>query len=252
MTLSFSENDLPNAASGCNQSRLGLCPDRVGTESQPTNEEPSELSLPDVSNPFATRYTRPNAGQYLFLGGSSTDSLLERLRKNDWWGQITGPHGSGKSTLVYTLLPGLQAAGRRVEVYSLHLPARWRDSIASWNAATQIVVERLRTTRLAATYLVKVALPPARSGTAGYGSSRPGAAAVVANGNQRRTGATCRGSPAGRRATPDGSARSRSSGCSRSTGETCGKCCSHCMICTSSGTRGGCEGSGQSPSRGRA
>jgi len=108
MTLSFSKHDLPD-----------------------------EPSLPTVGNPFATRYTRPNAGPYLFPDGHSTDSLLARLRDNGWWGQITGPHGSGKSTLVYTLLPRLQAAGRRVEIYSLHR----RDSIASWNASTQIVVD---------------------------------------------------------------------------------------------------------------
>jgi hypothetical protein len=131
-----------------------------------------------ASNPFATRYTRPDVGEYLFPVGGSMDWLVARLRENRWWGQVTGPHGSGKSTLVYTLLPRLQAAGRRVEIYSLHAPvhgsraarscgspvepsaaaaglpaecsrraaadlpvACWRDSIASWNASTQIVVD---------------------------------------------------------------------------------------------------------------
>ena len=106
-----------------------------------------------VSNPFATRYTRPHLGEYLFPVGSDAGSLLERLRDDRWWGQITGPHGSGKSTLAHTLLPSLQAAGRCVELYALHTPtargrdgsrppaALWRSSVSNWNACTQIVVD---------------------------------------------------------------------------------------------------------------
>lgn len=66
------------------------------------------------SNPFATRFTRPGAIGYLFPDGKSVESLLARLRENQWWGEIVGPHGSGKSTLVATLIPALQAAGRKV------------------------------------------------------------------------------------------------------------------------------------------
>jgi hypothetical protein len=146
MTLPFSENDLPT--------------------------EPSSSA---ASNPFATRYTRPNVGQFVFPPGGEADSLIAQLQAQGWWGQITGPHGSGKSTLVYTLLPKLRAAGRHVEFHSLHASAErhagglpldaasravsgsmanslhsyapvpsiacWRDSIASWNASTQIVVD---------------------------------------------------------------------------------------------------------------
>jgi hypothetical protein len=69
------------------------------------------------SNPFATRYTRPGAIEYLFPAGQSAESLVDKLRENGWWGEIVGPHGSGKSTLVAALVPVLQATGRTVVRY---------------------------------------------------------------------------------------------------------------------------------------
>ncbi len=77
-------------------------------------------ALPPISNPFATRHTRPEAREYLFPPDANADSLIARLSASAWWGQITGPHGSGKSTLVQTLLPRLQAAGRAVDFYAFH------------------------------------------------------------------------------------------------------------------------------------
>lgn len=71
------------------------------------------------SNPFATRFIRPGAIDYLFPAGQSLDSLLARLRSNHWWGEIVGPHGSGKSTLVATIVPALEAVGRQVVRYVL-------------------------------------------------------------------------------------------------------------------------------------
>ena len=113
---------------------------------------PTDSPLSPPSNPFATRFTRPSVGEYLFPAGAGAGALLARLRDQHWWGQITGPHGSGKSTLVHTLLPELQAAGRRVECYPLHQPASrpcgtspaavcWGDHIANWNGSTQIVID---------------------------------------------------------------------------------------------------------------
>jgi hypothetical protein len=69
------------------------------------------------SNPFATRFTRPGAIDYLFPPGQSAESLVDRLRSSGWWGEIVGPHGSGKSTLVAALVPALKAAGRNVLRY---------------------------------------------------------------------------------------------------------------------------------------
>lgn len=97
------------------------------------------------SNPFATRFIRPGTIPYLFPPGQSAVGLLDALRSHDWWGEIIGPHGSGKSSLLAELLPLLEAAGRRVETYSLHqgdrtLPISKAD-VKAWNEETQVVVD---------------------------------------------------------------------------------------------------------------
>ncbi len=66
------------------------------------------------ANPFATRFTRPGAIEYLFPPGQSAASLVETLGEHGWRGEIVGPHGSGKSTLVAALLPELERAGRKL------------------------------------------------------------------------------------------------------------------------------------------
>ena len=57
-----------------------------------------------AKNPFSTRHVRPGAIGYRFPAGKSAAVLIARLEKNDWQGQIVGPHGSGKSALVATLI----------------------------------------------------------------------------------------------------------------------------------------------------
>ncbi len=97
------------------------------------------------SNPFATRYTRPGAFEYIFPAGESAEALVARLGKQKWWGAIIGPHGAGKSTLLHTLLPALAAADRQPMLYSLHQNQRTlginRSTAAQWNASTQVIVD---------------------------------------------------------------------------------------------------------------
>lgn len=71
-------------------------------------------------NPFATRYTRPGALDFILPPGESVAALVGKLRQQGWWGQIIGPHGSGKSTLLASLTPALEAAGRRVLRETVH------------------------------------------------------------------------------------------------------------------------------------
>jgi hypothetical protein len=71
-------------------------------------------------NPFSTRHVRPGAIDYLFPPGTSPASLLARLEENSWRGQIVGPHGSGKSALLATLVRALEASRRRVHLVELH------------------------------------------------------------------------------------------------------------------------------------
>jgi len=71
--------------------------------------------------------------------------LLDLLRNNHWWGEIIGPHGSGKSSLLAELLPLLEATGRRVALYNLHqgdrtIPVSKAD-VAAWSEETQVVVD---------------------------------------------------------------------------------------------------------------
>jgi predicted ATPase len=96
-------------------------------------------------NPFATRFIRPGAIGYLYPPGENAESLLALLEKNNWWGEIIGPHGSGKSSLLAELLPRMSESRRIVVNYGLHqgdrtLPISKADR-SSWNAKTQVVVD---------------------------------------------------------------------------------------------------------------
>ncbi len=96
-------------------------------------------------NPFATRWTRPGVLPYLFPPGADAAGVVDRLRARRWRGAIVGPHGSGKSTLVATLLPQLAAAQRFPVVVTL------RDGQRRWppdallpdrvTASTQLIVD---------------------------------------------------------------------------------------------------------------
>ncbi len=72
------------------------------------------------SNPFSTRFVRPGAIPYFFEEGQSAPEIVSRLADHRWRGEIIGPHGSGKSTLVWALLPEIAAAGREPLRYSFH------------------------------------------------------------------------------------------------------------------------------------
>ncbi len=73
-----------------------------------------------TGNPFAAARVRPGAVEFLFLTGQSARQLIDRLQSNSWRGQILGPHGSGKSALLATLLPNLESAGRQPVLVELH------------------------------------------------------------------------------------------------------------------------------------
>jgi hypothetical protein len=74
----------------------------------------------DPGNPFSARRLCPGASPYLFPPGQDIATLLARLRQNDWWGQIIGVHGSGKSSLLAMLIPAISKEGRQVRLVELH------------------------------------------------------------------------------------------------------------------------------------
>jgi len=95
------------------------------------------------SNPFATRFIRPGAIPFLFLDGDSAEGVVERLKTNNWRGQIIGEHGSGKSTLVATLAPPIEAAGRRAVMIKIG-PGERRivgSQFSSLSPSTQLIVD---------------------------------------------------------------------------------------------------------------
>ncbi len=73
-----------------------------------------------VTNPFATRWVRPGAIPYQFAKLGSMEELVSRLREQKWRGYIVGPHGSGKTTLVKTLIPLMERSGRKIIEIALH------------------------------------------------------------------------------------------------------------------------------------
>ena len=99
---------------------------------------------PGPLNPFSTRCTRPGALDYAFPEGTGVETLVARLEKAGWQGQIVGPHGTGKSTLLAALTPALERTGRRVVTITLHdrqrrLPGRLASLVPSGEPAVLIV-----------------------------------------------------------------------------------------------------------------
>jgi hypothetical protein len=76
-------------------------------------------SAESFRNPFSAGAIRPGALSYLFPSGVSPETLVEQLRRQNWRGEIVGPHGSGKSTLLATLAQPLRQHGRQLVWYTL-------------------------------------------------------------------------------------------------------------------------------------
>jgi energy-coupling factor transporter ATP-binding protein EcfA2 len=106
-------------------------------------KSPSDKVETEPANPFATRFTRPGALNYVFADGESAAALVSRLAELGWRAQILGPHGSGKSTLIAQLAEPLEHAGRRPAVFALHdgqrwLPRGWEQTVGQ--AESRLVV----------------------------------------------------------------------------------------------------------------
>lgn len=70
-------------------------------------------------NPFSTSFVRPGAIPYQFPQGESAASLVDRFFAAGRRGQIVGPHGVGKSTLLKMLRDELTACGEVVTHFEL-------------------------------------------------------------------------------------------------------------------------------------
>ncbi len=97
-------------------------------------------------NPFSTRHVQPGALAYVFPPGVDADQLVNRLRHAGWRGQLLGPHGVGKTTLLHSLQPALRHAGRHTSWHTLHggqtrLPKGLTLHWDHWNQQTQVIVD---------------------------------------------------------------------------------------------------------------
>jgi hypothetical protein len=65
-------------------------------------------------NPFSTRFTRPGVIPFVFSSGVTVEGLVDQLAVRSWQGQIIGPHGSGKTSLLHAIVPEIERRGRRI------------------------------------------------------------------------------------------------------------------------------------------
>ena len=84
-------------------------------------------------NPFAVRHVQPGAAPYLFPDGLDAAAMVRRFAALGWRAAVIGPHGSGKSALLATLLPALLAVGRPPWQIALHDGRRTLPA-AAWRA----------------------------------------------------------------------------------------------------------------------
>jgi len=83
-----------------------------------------------LSNPFSTKFIRAGEIPFIFADGSSEPDVWETLKSNGMRGQIVGPHGTGKSTLLRQLTVRLEACDKVASVMAARLTAE--DHCLPW------------------------------------------------------------------------------------------------------------------------
>lgn len=101
---------------------------------------------PDTpGNPFSTKFIRPGAIPFLFPNGTDAAILVRRMRATRWRGQIIGPHGSGKTSLLLALKPHLEAERRTVWYQPEPGSKKLRFSLASqfrfWEKELLVIID---------------------------------------------------------------------------------------------------------------
>lgn len=100
------------------------------------------------SNPFCTRFVRPGAIPYRFESDAvnAADAIVSELTRTNR-GAIVGPQGTGKSTLLVTLMPMLREAFAGADLVALHAPSpqtSWIARIRHRRTLTRRVLARFR------------------------------------------------------------------------------------------------------------
>ena len=96
-------------------------------------------------NPFSSNQVRPGVIAYIFPNKRIEQRLLQQFRRWRGWGQIVGPHGSGKSTLVHWLAGQMEGMSRRAIVVSLqgsqHAHSISRLELDRWDSGSQLFLD---------------------------------------------------------------------------------------------------------------
>lgn len=79
----------------------------------------------DYVNPFAVRFVRPGAIPFIFPPGDSAAAVVARFEAQGRRGEIIGPHGSGKSSLLAELVAEFRRQEKQVCCVGLHAGDRW-------------------------------------------------------------------------------------------------------------------------------
>ena len=103
------------------------------------------MPLANALNPFTSTRIQPGAFPFLFLeeASDSPKQLVEKLATFRWRGEIVGPHGSGKSTLIASLIPLCEQQGKLVVHLRLSDGQRslpWGALTAPWSSQTLVVI----------------------------------------------------------------------------------------------------------------
>jgi hypothetical protein len=76
-------------------------------------------SSSNATNPFSAARLRPGTIDFVFEHGKTLGQLVDHLEANQWRGEITGLHGTGKSTLLAAMSPAIEDRGRIVKCVTL-------------------------------------------------------------------------------------------------------------------------------------
>lgn len=124
------------------------------------------------SNPFSTRFIQPGAIEYQrFDGGTVMELARQFLERPSIRLSIIGPHGSGKSTLVASLVSEFQHLRPETRIHALRFSTDQNPrtpllaSMAKWSSASIVILDgfeqlgfwsRMRTCRHAARSAIKL------------------------------------------------------------------------------------------------